>query len=106
MIGLEQLAVIARAGPHRFIEEQPQRLAQVGHDALVEFRECLRVFIDGLGLVQLQPVMKKMLQLRACARVAQHAIGLRADVLRRTQIAVLNGDLKGAIRHRIPKQQR
>ena len=51
-------------------------------------------------------MMKKVLQFGARARVAHHAVGLRTDVLRCFQGAVLDGHLQGTIGHRIPKHQR
>ena len=69
-------------------------MAQVCHNVLVKFRKGFRVFIDGVGLVQFQPVLEKVLQLSAGARIAHHAFGLRTNVIGRFQIARLDGHLE------------
>ena len=82
VIAQQQRAVIRRSIPHRILQEQIQRRAQVGDDFGSESGIKFSVLGEVFQVIHLQPVMEEILHLGSRARIGQHAAGLPGDLLR------------------------
>ena len=101
----KKIAVVRALTPRHVINKQFQGTPEIRDQHWIETWIGFFVFGEVFGLLHLQPVGEKIVQLSAAPGIVHHAGGVGLELFRSLEFTPLGGICQGLVRQGIPKSQ-